>query len=88
MRLSASRAVCSQAGLTAQVRLIEDQETGLPNSKNPPDPKTPCRYLLIEDQETGDVVMPLILLKPILGLLDLVSRSGTLRRAWRKLRSQ
>jgi uncharacterized SAM-binding protein YcdF (DUF218 family) len=30
----------------------------------------------------------LILLKPILGVLDLVSRSGTLRRAWRKLRSQ
>ena len=30
----------------------------------------------------------LILLKPILGLLDLVSRSDTIRRAWRRLRCQ
>lgn len=30
----------------------------------------------------------LILLKPVLGVLDLVSRSNTLRRTWRRLRSQ
>ena len=30
----------------------------------------------------------LILLKPVLGVLDLVSRSDTLRRIWRRLRSQ
>lgn len=30
----------------------------------------------------------LTLLKPVLGVLDLVSRSGTLRRTWRRRRSQ
>lgn len=32
-----------------------------------PSPCPPCRFLLLEDPDTGDVLLPLIYLKPILG---------------------